>query len=239
MMFDFLDQVILVTGAAGNLGSAVAYRFDRAGARLALFDRNPDRLEEVIGALIKSSNHLLDGSVDLTDQDSVGKAVKQVVDHYGRIDVLVNTAGGYRAGTPVHETSMELWDFMLNLNARTAFITCRAVVPFMIQAGSGAIINIGARPGLKGVANAAAYGASKSALIRLTESLSAELKSQGINVNCILPGTIDTKENRISMPDANHDRWVKPEAIADVILFLASDAARAIHGASIPVYGTG
>jgi len=91
---------------------------------------------------------------------------------------------------------------------------------------------------LKGVANAAAYGASKCAVIRLTESLSAELKIHGINVNCVLPGTIDTDENRKSMPDANYDRWVKPEAIADVILFLSSDAARAIHGAAIPVYGT-
>jgi NAD(P)-dependent dehydrogenase (short-subunit alcohol dehydrogenase family) len=162
-----------------------------------------------------------------------------VIDHYGRIDVLVNTAGGYRAGIPVHETSLETWDFMLNLNARTAFITCRAVIPFMIQAGSGTIINIGARPGLKGVANAAAYGASKSAVIRLTESLSAELKRHGINVNCVLPGTIDTDKNREEMPNAKFDRWVKPEAIADIILFLASDAAMAIHGASIPVYGTG
>jgi NAD(P)-dependent dehydrogenase (short-subunit alcohol dehydrogenase family) len=238
-MFDFSDQVVLVTGPAGNLGSAVAYRFDRAGAQLALFDRHPDRLEKVFSDLRKSPNHLLIGSVDLTDPDTVETAVKRVIDHYRRIDVLVNTAGGYRAGTPVHETSLETWDFMLNLNARTAFIMCRAVIPFMIQAGSGAIINIGARPGLKGVANAAAYGASKSVVIRLTESLSAELKRHGINVNCVLPGTIDTEKNREDMPNAKFDRWVKPEAIADVILFLSSDAARAIHGASIPVYGTG
>lgn len=238
-MFDFSDGVILVTGPAGNLGSAVAYSFDRAGAHLALFDRHPDRLEKVLGDLSKSPNHLLIGSVDLTDPDTVESAVKRVIDHYGRIDVLVNTAGGYRAGTPVHETSLETWDFMLNLNARTAFIMCRAVIPLMIQAGTGAIVNIGARLGLKGVANAAAYGASKSVLIRLTESLSAELKLHGINVNCVLPGTIDTDKNREAMPNAKFDRWVKPEAIADVILFLSSDAARAIHGASIPVYGTG
>ena len=237
-MFDFSDQVILVTGPAGNVGSAVAYRFECAGAQLALFDRHPDRLNKVLSDLSKSPNHLLIGSVDLTDPDTVEAAVKRVIDHYGRIDVLVNTAGGYRAGTPVHEASLETWDFMLDLNARTTFITCRAVVPFMIQAGSGAIINIGARPGLKGVANAAAYGASKSAVIRLTESLSAELKQHGINVNCVLPGTIDTEKNREDMPKAKFDRWVKPEAIADVILFLSSDAARAIHGAAIPVYGT-
>jgi NAD(P)-dependent dehydrogenase (short-subunit alcohol dehydrogenase family) len=237
-MFDFSDKVILVTGPAGNLGSAVAYRFDSAGAQLALFDRQPDRLEKVFRDLSKSPNHLLLGSVDLTDPDAVETAVKRVIDHYGRIDVLVNTAGGYHAGTPVHETSLDTWDFMLNLNARTALIMCQAVIPFMIKAGSGVIINIGARPGLKGVANAAAYGASKSIVIRLTESLSAELKRHGINVNCVLPGTIDTARNRKDMPNAKFDRWVKPEAIADVILFLSSDAARAIHGASIPVYGT-
>lgn len=238
-MFDFSNKVILVTGPAGNLGRAVAYKFDSAGAQLALFDRHPDRLGKVFSDLNKSPNHLLIGSVDLTDPDTVETAVKRVIDHHGHIDVLVNTAGGYHAGTPVHETSLETWDFMLNLNARTAFIMCRAVIPFMIQAGSGAIINTGARPGLKGVANAAAYGASKSVVIRLTESLSAELKRYGINVNCVLPGTIDTERNREDMPNAKFDRWVKPDAIADVILFLSSDAARAIHGASIPVYGTG
>jgi NAD(P)-dependent dehydrogenase (short-subunit alcohol dehydrogenase family) len=238
-MFDFSTKVILVTGSAGNLGSAVAYRFDRAGAQLVLFDRHPDRLEKVFSDLNKSPNHLLLGSVDLADPETVEIAVKRVIDHYGHIDVLVNTAGGYHAGTPVHETSLETWDFMLSLNARTALIMCQAVIPFMINAGSGAIINIGARPGLKGVANAAAYGASKSIVIRLTESLSAELKRHGINVNCVLPGTIDTAKNREDMPNAKFDRWVKPEAIADVILFLASDTARAIHGASIPVYGTG
>ncbi len=152
---------------------------------------------------------------------------------------MINTAGGFRAGSPVHETSLDTWEFMISLNAKTAFIASRAVVPQMILQRSGAIINIGARPGLKGVANAAAYGASKSAVIRLTESLSAELKRKGINVNCVLPGTIDTPENRNAMPDGKFERWVKPEAVADVILFLASDLARAIHGAAIPVYGTG
>jgi NAD(P)-dependent dehydrogenase (short-subunit alcohol dehydrogenase family) len=151
----------------------------------------------------------------------------------------VNTAGGFRSGTPVHETPVEDLDFLINLNVRTAFISAQTVVPHMIEAGSGVIINIGARSGLKGAANSGAYSASKSALIRLSESLSQELKHHGINVNCILPGTIDTPQNRESMPSADYRTWVKQDAIAEVILFLASDAARAIHGASIPVYGTG
>jgi NAD(P)-dependent dehydrogenase (short-subunit alcohol dehydrogenase family) len=128
---------------------------------------------------------------------------------------------------------------MLDLNARTAFVVSRAVIPGMRERGQGKIIHVASRAALKGSAKAAAYSASKSALIRLTESLAAELKRDGINVNCVLPGTIDTPQNRASMPKADRSRWVAPEAIADVILFLASDAARAIHGAALPVYGTG
>jgi NAD(P)-dependent dehydrogenase (short-subunit alcohol dehydrogenase family) len=238
-MFDFSDRVVLITGAAGNLGSAIAYRFDRAGAILALTDRRSDRLERVCGELGKTAGHLLISSIELTEVESVETAVQQVLDRYGRIDVLVNTAGGFRSGTPVHETPVEDLDFLINLNVRTAFISAQTVVPHMIEAGSGVIINIGARSGLKGAANSGAYSASKSALIRLSESLSQELKHHGINVNCILPGTIDTPQNRESMPSADYRTWVKQDAIAEVILFLASDAARAIHGASIPVYGTG
>ncbi len=125
------------------------------------------------------------------------------------------------------------------MNARSVFLVSRSVVPHMLSQGSGVIVNIGARPGVRGVANASAYSAAKGAVIRLTESLSAEVKRQGINVNCIMPGTIDTPANRAEMPDARHDRWVKPETVVDVIQFLASDAAKAIHGAAIPVYGTG
>jgi NAD(P)-dependent dehydrogenase (short-subunit alcohol dehydrogenase family) len=153
------------------------------------------------------------------------------------LDVLVNTVGGFRAGTPVHETPVETWDSMMSLNARTAFVVSQAVVPLMMGQGRGVIIHIGARPGLKGAANAAAYSASKAAVIRLTESLSAELRDSGINVNCIVPGTIDTPQNREAMPNADPRRWVAPDSLADVILFLASPAARDIHGATIPVYG--
>ena len=132
-----------------------------------------------------------------------------------------------------------MWDFVLTLNARTAFIVSRAVVPAMLERKSGRIIHVSSRAGLQGNARHAAQSVSKSAVIRLTESLSAELKRSGINVNCILPGTIDTAKNREDMPNAKTDRWVQPEAIADVFLFLASDAARAITGAAIPVYGKG
>jgi NAD(P)-dependent dehydrogenase (short-subunit alcohol dehydrogenase family) len=238
-MFDFSSRVVVVTGPAGNLGGAVARAFQAAGARLVLVDRKPDRLSRLFPDLDGSPDHYLATSVDLTDADAVGAMVNEALQRFSRVDVLVNAAGGYRAGTPVHETSLQTWDFMLNLNARTVLIASSAVIPVMLEQGAGRIVNVGARAALKGGGKSAAYSASKCAVVRLTESMSAELKRSGINVNCVLPGTIDTPQNREAMPKADTSRWVPPEALADVILFLASDAARAVHGAAVPVYGTG
>jgi NAD(P)-dependent dehydrogenase (short-subunit alcohol dehydrogenase family) len=236
-MFDFADRVVIVTGAAGNLGSAVARAFQGAGANLVLVDRKNDRLPGLFPELATSPNHLLATSVDLTDQDAVQRMVGEALERFGRVDVLVNAAGGWRGGKPVHETSLDTLDFLLNLNTRSVFITSRAVVPSMLDRGSGKIVNVAARAALGAAARNGAYSASKSAVVRLTEAMATELKHEGINVNCVLPGTIDTPQNRQSMPKADHSRWVSPEAIADVILFLASDAAWPVIGAAVPVYG--
>jgi NAD(P)-dependent dehydrogenase (short-subunit alcohol dehydrogenase family) len=238
-MSDLTDRVVVITGAAGNLGETVARAFQAAGAKLVLVDRKPDRLPRLFPELADSEGHYLATSVDLTDEAAVQGMVEEALKRFGRIDVLVNTAGGYRGGTPVHETSLDTWDLLLNLNARTLLIASSAVIPAMLEQGMGKIVNVGSRSALKGGGKSAAYSASKCAVMRLTESMSAELKTSGINVNCILPGTIDTPQNREAMPMADTSRWVPPEALADVILFLASDAARAVHGAAIPVYGTG
>jgi NAD(P)-dependent dehydrogenase (short-subunit alcohol dehydrogenase family) len=187
--------------------------------------------------MLEARNRFFITSADVTNEDSTRIAGKKVVDHYGQIDILVNTVGGYRAGTPLYETPVKTFDFMYNLNARSVFITCQAVIPYMLEKKQGKIISVAARSAIKGVAKAASYDASKSAVIRLTESMAAELKLSGINVNCILPGTIDTPQNRKALPNADNNHWVTPEALADVILFLASDVSRAIHGAAIPVYG--
>jgi NAD(P)-dependent dehydrogenase (short-subunit alcohol dehydrogenase family) len=237
MNFDFTDQVAVVTGAAGNLGGAVARAFHRAGAKLALVDRSADRLPGVYADLSTSPNLFFAPPTDVTNPDSVAASVEAIGSHFGRIDALVNTAGGYRAGTPLHETSPADWDFMLNLNARSVFVMCRAVIPQMLRRKHGRIINVASRAANGGDAGAAAYSASKSAVVRVTESMDAELKEYGISANCILPGLIDTPPNREAMPKADFSKWVAPEAIADVILFLASDGARAVHGAAIPVYG--
>lgn len=238
-MFDFTNRVVIITGAAGNLGVVTARAFQATGASLVLVDRSPDRLLKLFPELADSPEHFLATSVDLGDVAAVEKMVQEAVNRLGQIDVLVNTAGGYRAGLPLHEAPLEDWDFLLNLNAKSVLIACRAVIPQMLKRNAGKIVNISSRAALTGEANAAAYSVSKTAVVRLTESMSAELKSHDINVNCILPGMIDTPPNRSAMPDADFSRWVTPEALADVILFLASDAARAIHGAALPVFGKG
>jgi NAD(P)-dependent dehydrogenase (short-subunit alcohol dehydrogenase family) len=232
-------KIAIVTGAAGHLGQAVAKQLDQAGARLALFDRGEGRLEQLYPEWVDSGDHLLLSQVELTDPADVLAAVSQVHDYFERIDILVNTAGGYRAGDRLHETSDKDWDFMLDLNARTVLNATRAVLPHMLAQSYGKVVNIGARPGLRGTGKAGAYAASKSAVLRLTESMAAETKHLGINVNAVIPGTLDTPGNRTMLPDSDPEHWVSVEDLAKVILFLVSDEAKAIHGASVPVYGTG
>lgn len=235
-MDDFKERVVMITGASGNLGNAAARAFLARGAKLILADRNLDNLNRVFADL-GDSEEVIFVSVDLTDGGAVESAIFEAVQQFGRLDVLVNVAGGYRAGTPLHETPLENWDFLLNLNMKTVIHTGRAAIPHMLQQKYGKIINIAARAALEGKANMSAYVVSKAAVVRITESMAAELKEQGINVNAILPGTIDTPQNRAATPTADFGKWVTPEALAEVILFLASDGSRAIHGAAIPVYG--
>lgn len=236
-MFDFSGRVAIVTGAGGNLGSAVARAFQEAGAHVVPVDRAEDRLAQVLPALAGSRDHLLMGGIDLTQPPDVQKLADAVMARFGRIDVLVNAAGGFRAGGPVHKMPLDTLDFMFNLNTRTVFIASQAVIPHMLAQGSGKIVNVAAKKGLEGAKNQSAYSVSKSGVIRLTESMANELRASGINVNCVLPSVIDTPDNREGMPDANFDQWVTPESLAAVILFLASDAARDVHGAAVPVYG--
>ena len=235
-MSEFDGKVVMVTGAAGNLGAALAARFAALGSRLALLDRSAERLERARDELDLPSSTVLLPS-DLTAADSVAAAVEKAVTKLGGIDVLANIAGGFTMGPPLYETPDSDWDLMMELNVRSVFNTCRAVIPHMLRRGSGRIVNVSARAALEGKAGMGPYCASKAAVLTLTESLAAEHRLDGINVNCILPGTIDTPQNRAAMPDADHSRWVPAAALADVIVFLASEASRAVTGAAIPVYG--
>jgi len=223
------NRTVMLTGAAGNLGRAVAEAFAREDANLVLLDVKRGNLQD--------GDRQLFIATDLLDPANVLAAVDQAMRRFRRIDVLCNIAGAFRMGSPVHETSDKDWNFLLDLNARTVLNTARAAVPLMLKAGGGKIVNIGAFAAQKGAAQMGAYVASKSAVIRLTETMAAELREKNINVNCVLPTIIDTPENRVAMPDADPKRWVAPAALAEVIVFLASDAARAIHGAAVPVTG--
>jgi NAD(P)-dependent dehydrogenase (short-subunit alcohol dehydrogenase family) len=231
------QPVVIITGAVGNLGLAAARRFHAAGHRTVLVDRSPERVQEAFRDLADSPDHLLAGGIDLSETTSLTRLVDAALARFGSIDALVNTVGAWRGGKPAHEADPADWDFLFNVNVRTTLLCCRAIIPRMLKQGRGRIINIAGRDALKGSAGYAAYSAAKSAVLRLTEALADELKTSNINVNCILPGTIDTPQNRAALPHANFDHWVAPEAIAEVIAFLASDASRAINGAAIPVFG--
>ena len=230
----FKGQTVVITGAAGNLGQAVAARFAREGANLALLDLNQAALDQVPAA---GAGDVLRQGVDLSDAASVAAAVAAVIARFGRIDALCNLAGGFHMGEKVHEIPADKWDFMMELNAGSVLRMAQAVVPHMLKAGGGRIVNIGANSALGGKAEMGAYVAAKSAVIRLTETMAAELRGHNINVNCVLPSIIDTPQNRAAMPKADPAKWVAPDALADVLLFLCSPAARAIHGAAIPVVG--
>lgn len=228
-MFDFTDQVAVVTGASGALGQAVVRAFVDAGASVAALDLRPGS-----GG---PAGSVASVQVDLTREDSVATAVAEVMQQFGRIDMLANIAGGFAMGPKVHETPLKDWDFMLDLNAKSVFLMCRAVLPQMMQQDGGRIVSVAARVANAGKGKMAPYSVAKSAVARLTESMALEYREQNINVNCIMPGTIDTPANREDMPDADFSKWVQPAALADVICFLCSDAARAINGAAVPVYG--
>jgi len=230
---NFENRTVLITGASGSLGRAVAAAFAARGARLVLIARHTEALTAEFGTLKEAA--LI--AADLTGRGEAQAAFGAAVQRFGRVDALCHLAGGFRMGEAVHETSDDTWDFLLDLNARTLVNIAHAVVPHMIERGGGKIVTVGAYAAQKGAAHMGAYCASKSAVIRLTEAMSAELKDKNINVNCVLPTILDTPENRAAMPKADPARWVATAALAEVILFLASDSGRAIHGAAIPVTG--
>lgn len=227
------SPVIILTGAFGALGQAVARTLAGQGARLGLVDAAPT----VPPALAKEfAAHLLLPAVDLASAETTRQAVAGIEARFGAVDGLVNIAGGFRWET-LEAGSPATWQAMFTINLLTAVNTCQAVLPGMLARGRGRIVNIGAGAAAKAGAGMGAYAASKAGVLRLTEALAEETKQRGITVNALLPSIIDTPANRRDMPDADFSRWVAPQALADVVTFVLSDAARAITGAGIPVNG--
>ena len=233
-VFLFSDKVVLVTGAAGGLGSAVSHFFKQMDAKVIVVDLEASLLETVFGS-DKKDFHLF--SVDLTKRDRTRAVFEGILIDHHRVDIVCNIAGGFSMGEPVHETSDLSWDFLFDLNVKSILHTSSVLVPHMIKNGGGKIVNVGARAALGGVASMGAYTASKSAVIRITEAMAGELINENINVNCILPGVIDTPTNRAQMPDADFSAWVDPYKIAEVVGFLCSEKSVSVSGASVPVYG--
>lgn len=229
-------QVVMVTGAGGNLGAAVASELASSGARIVCVERSPDALEKTAAMLPADAEVLKLADVDLADGAACRTAVEKAIAAFGRIDGLANTVGGFRTG-PVDEEGMEAWDALFRMNALTAYAISAAVLKPMRAAGYGRIVHVAAAPGLKAGANQAAYAASKSAVIRLTEAIAAEGRASKISANCILPGTIDTPQNRAAMPNAKTDAWVQPAAIAKLVRYLVSGEAGLVTGAAIPATG--
>ena len=233
---EFSEQTAVVTGAAGNLGRAVVRALAHRGANVVLADRSVDRL---VGRYGPPDDRTLYVAGDLSEPADTAGIAQRARERFGGIDILCNLAGAFRMGEAVHETADATWDLLFDANVRSLRNMVRAVVPVMLEAGGGRIVNVGAYSARTGVANMGAYTAAKAVVLRLTEAMAAELRGHNINVNCVLPATLDTPENRAAMPDADPARFVALADLAEAIVFLASPAAHAIHGAALPVTGLG
>jgi len=230
-------RVVLVAGGTGGLGRAVSLAFLEEDARVVVTYRKQEELDALKNLAADNGLQPEGYSVDVTDEAEVGKLVEGIVARHGRLDVLVNTVGGYAGGVKLWELDTKVFDQMLALNLRSGYTLCRAAVRVMLKQGSGAIVNIAAKAALDHAAGAAAYAASKAAAVAMIDSLAKDLKGTGIRLNSVLPSIIDTEANRKAMPKADFAEWPKPEDIARVIVFLCGDSAKVIHGAAVPVFG--
>jgi NAD(P)-dependent dehydrogenase (short-subunit alcohol dehydrogenase family) len=223
-------KVFIVTGAFGALGQAVTACLIAHGAKLALLgNRARPGVEHPAGALMYTG-------VDLSQKDAASGVFERVFKEMGRIDGLVNLAGGFQ-WDKLERSSLESWESMFRVNLLTALVSCEAVLPYLLRSKRGAIVNIGATGAIQATCGMGAYAASKAGVVKLTEALADEVKDRGITVNAVLPSVLDTPGNRANMPNADFTRWVSPMAVAEAIAFLVSDLARAISGASLPVTG--
>ncbi|WP_372784226.1 SDR family oxidoreductase [Phenylobacterium sp.] len=225
-------RVFAITGASGILGAAVAKAAAEQGARLGLIDfAKAPATDGPSGPDV-----LFVGGVDLTDAIAAGAAIDAVAERFGGIDTLVNVAGGFKWET--HEGGgWETWHRLFLMNVQTAANASRAAIPYLKRSAAGRIVNVGANGALKAGLGMGAYAASKAGVHSLTQALSEELKADGVTVNAVLPSILDTPANRADLPKADFSAWVQPADLAAVMLFLASEEARAVTGALIPVTG--
>ena len=229
--YDFDEQVVLVTGASGALGSAVAEAFDESGATVAAVDVvTPDD----DGALVDPS--AIDFyRADLTDEQEVESAVSSIVGDHERLDAVCNVAGTWRGGTPIDETDVGEFEFLFDVNLKSMFLVSKHAIPHLRER-SGAIVSVSARSSLEGGEGDGPYRASKAGVRLLTETIAEENRGV-VRANAIMPSVLDTPMNREMMPESDHSKWVDPADVASVVMFLCSEASTVTSGAAVPVYG--
>ena len=233
----FENRLVLVAGGTGGLGKAISLAFLSAGARVAVTYRAESEFQELTQAATANRQALTGYTVDVTDEAAVSSLSQKFVGDSGVPDAIVNAVGGYAGGASLWELDPKVFDRMMALNLRAGFLLLRAFIPSMLKRHTGSIVNVSSRAAVDHAGGAAAYVASKAAAVAMIDSLAEELKGTGLRANSVLPSIIDTPANRKAMPNADFAKWPKAEEIAKVILFLCSDDAALIHGASIPVYG--
>ena len=227
-------KVMAITGGFGNLGVAVGVAAAIAGAQVALIGRGEALPASKLPAAL--SGALLLGNADVSSVESAQAALAAVAQRFGGLDILANVAGAFVWQT-LADGDVANWDLLYGVNLKSAVVASKAALPHLLKRGGGRIINVGAAAASRAAAGMGAYAAAKAGVSKLTESLAEEVKDHGITVNAVLPSIIDTPANRSAMPKADFSRWVAPAALADVLIFLASDAARAVTGALLPVVG--
>jgi NAD(P)-dependent dehydrogenase (short-subunit alcohol dehydrogenase family) len=237
MAAKFGGKVALVAGGTGGLGRAVSLAFLEQDGKVAVTYRRQEEWDALQIAASTSKERLEGYAADVTDETAVSGLIKGLLGRHGRIDALINTVGAYAGGIRLWELDTKVFEQMLALNLRCGFELSRAVVPLMLKQGHGSIVNVASKAAFDHAAGAAAYAASKAAVVAMMDSLAADVKGTGVRVNSILPSIIDTEANRKAMPKSDFAKWPKPEDIARVILFLCGDDAKVVHGAALPVYG--
>ena len=232
-------KVAIITGAAGALGSVVTRTFLQNRAKVVALYHREEKYGRLYEKLGKLSDNLTGMKGDATLPDDCSRLVKTAIDKYDKLDILVNLVGGWSGGESLEKTDTSLWDEMMNKNAKSVFLCCKAALPVMIENNYGKIVNVSAksstREGRK--RRSSIYAASKGAVNVLTLAMAEELVDKKININCVMPSTIDTDGNRKMMPKADFGKWVSKQNVADTILFLCSDKASDIKGTCIPIYG--
>ncbi len=231
----FSGQVVLIAGGTGGLGRAVSAAFLEQGAIAIVTYRRQSEFDALRKAVGPGDSRLEGHTVDVTDEAGVQRLVAEIVSKHKRLDVLVNAVGGYAAGRALWQMDAGVMRQMVSLNLMSGYVLCRAAAPVMLQQNHGAIVNVASTAAVNHAASSAEYAASKAAAVAMIDSLAADLRGTGVRANSILPSIIDTEANRKAMPAADYSKWPKPQDIARVILFLCSDDARLIHGASIAV----